>query len=113
RPAPPPGAAAWLKRSRDWQRQGNYRQACRALYMAMLEQLDEAQQVPRSPSRTDGQYGDCVSSLPQSDAYRVLLRVHEQLCFGNVDISADVFQRCQQAYQTIEQVLARSSGQRL
>ena len=104
-----PSAAAWLQRSRDWQQQGNYRQACRALYMAMLEHLHETQQVSRSPSRTDGQYGDRIRELSQPGPYRVLLKVHEQLCFGQADVSADVFQRCQEAYRAIEQAEASPS----
>jgi len=97
-----PGAAVWLRRSREWQRQGNYNEACRALYMAMLERLHETQQVPHNLSRTDGEYRECVRYLPQPQSYQFLITVHEQLCFGNAAISAEVFQRCQRAYQAIE-----------
>ncbi|MGF1536752.1 MAG: DUF4129 domain-containing protein [Elainellaceae cyanobacterium] len=105
-----PGAAVWIRRSQNWQRQGNYRQACRALYMAMLEHLHETQQVPRSQSRTDGQYKDHTRFLPQPEAYGLLLTVHEQLCFGNSDISLEVFQRCQRAYQLIKQGIDPAPG---
>lgn len=96
-------AAEWLRRSRHWQQQGNYAEACRALYMAMLEQLHEKDYVPRKLSRTDGTYQECVQQLATPDPYHVLLRVHEQLYFGSADISVETFNRCQRAYQTIEQ----------
>ena len=70
--------------------------------MAMLEQLHDKDYVPRKLSRTDGVYQDCVQQLAQPDPYQLLLRVHEQLYFGSVEISAETLQRCQQAYQTIE-----------
>ncbi|MGK7890295.1 MAG: DUF4129 domain-containing protein [Leptolyngbyaceae cyanobacterium] len=97
-----PSAAAWVKRSHQWQQQGNYREACRALYMAMIERLHETQQVPRKLSRTDGEYRICVSQLNPPQAYQLLINVHEQLCFGDREISADLFQRCQQAYQGLK-----------
>ena len=97
------GSAEWLRRSRDWQQQGNYAEACRALYMAMLEQLHEKDYVPRKLSRTDGAYQDCVQALLTPAPYQLLLQVHEHLYFGTGEISADTFNRCQQAYQTIEQ----------
>ena len=102
KPQKTPGAAVWLRRSREWQRQGNYNEACRALYMAMLEHLDETQQVPHKLSRTDGEYRECIRHLPQPRSYQFLITVHEELCFGNGAISAELFQRCQQAYQQIE-----------
>ena len=95
------GATEWLRRSRHWQQQGNYAEACRALYMAMLEHLHDKDYVPRKLSRTDGAYQDCVQHLAKPDPYQLLLRVHEQLYFGSADISAETFKRCQQAYQTI------------
>ncbi|NJL56605.1 DUF4129 domain-containing protein [bacterium] len=97
-----PGAAVWLRRSQQWQQQGNYREACRALYMAMLERLHETQQVPHKESRTDGEYRACVQPLPKPKSYQLLINVHEQLCFGDATISAEVFQRCQKAYQATE-----------
>ncbi|NEQ96775.1 MAG: DUF4129 domain-containing protein [Cyanothece sp. SIO2G6] len=97
-----PSSAVWVKRSHQWQQQGNYREACRALYMAMIERLHETQQVPRKLSRTDGEYRVCVSQLNPPQAYQLLINVHEQLCFGDRDISADLLQRCQQAYQGLK-----------
>lgn len=94
-------AAVWLQRAQAWQQQGNYGEACRALYMAMLEHLHETEQVPHKPSRTDGEYRRWARRLPEPQPYQVLLGVHERLCFGEESVSADIWQQCQQAYRTL------------
>ena len=94
--------AGWVRQMQEFQCQGNYREACRALYMAMLQRLNDTKLVPHQSSRTDGEYWQVVQPLPQSQAYQTLIRTHEQLCFGYGVISADVFDRCQRAYQEIE-----------
>ncbi|PSB17852.1 DUF4129 domain-containing protein [Phormidesmis priestleyi ULC007] len=96
--------AGWIRQMQEFQRQGNYREACRALYMAMLQRLNDTKLVPHQFSRTDGEYLQVVQPLPQSQAYQTLIRTHEQLCFGDGVISADVFNRCQRAYQEIERL---------
>ena len=98
----PVTATAWLQRSRTFAQQGNYREACRALYMAALQRLNDTEPIPHEPSRTDGEYLQIVQTLPRSAPYQVLIRTHEQLCFDNADISVDEFDRCQQAYREIE-----------
>lgn len=90
--------ATWLRKAHDFQRQGNYGEACRALYMAMLQRLHETQFVAHQSSRTDGEYLQLVQDLPQPHLYETLISTHEQLCFGNVPISAETWQRCQRAY---------------
>jgi hypothetical protein len=98
----PVTAAAWLQRSRIFAQQGNYREACRALYMAALQRLNDTEPIPHEPSRTDGEYLRLTQTLPRPASYQVLIRTHEQLCFNNTDISVDEFDRCQQAYHEIE-----------
>lgn len=95
-------AAAWLQRSRTFAQQGNYREACRALYMAALQRLNDTEPIPHEPSRTDGEYLRLTQTLSRPAPYQVLLRTHEQLCFNNANVSVDEFDRCQQAYQDIE-----------
>ena len=96
--------AGWIRQMQEFQRQGDYREACRALYMAMLQRLNDTKLVPHQFSRTDGEYWQVVQQLPQSQAYQTLIRTHEQLCFGDGVISADLFNRCQRAYQEIERL---------
>jgi len=93
----------WLKRSRQAQQQGNYREACRALYMATLQHLSDNSLIRQEPSRTDGEYLSLIQELSISQPYQLLIQTHEQLCFSDADISVEVFDRCWQAYQEIEE----------
>lgn len=92
----------WLARSRVAQNQGNYREACRALYMAALQRLSDAEVIRNQPSRTDGEYLNLVQPLPKATAYSTLIRTHERLCFSDAPISSDAFTDCQQAYRDLE-----------
>ncbi|MBD2308616.1 DUF4129 domain-containing protein [Chroococcidiopsis sp. FACHB-1243] len=92
---------AWLKRSQTYFDRGNYREACRCLYMAMLQLLHERAIVRHQPSRTDREYWQLVQQLPQSQSYRTLITTHEQLCFSNGEVLSETFERCQQAYRDI------------
>lgn len=94
--------AAWLQRSQECFSKGNYREACRCLYLAMLQRLNETGIAPHQPSRTDGEYLQLVQQLPQSQSYQTLITTHEQLCFGSSEILPETFDQCRQAYREIE-----------
>lgn len=91
--------ATWLKRSQKFQQTGNYRDACLCLYKAMLQQLNDRGIIPDEPSRTDGEYLRLTQTFPDSQAYRTLLLIHQELCFNQADISQTDFEQCQNAYQ--------------
>ncbi|MBD1868728.1 DUF4129 domain-containing protein [Cyanobacteria bacterium FACHB-471] len=92
----------WLGRSRTAQQQGDYREACRCLYMAMLQNLNDKELILQQLSRTDGEYLRLVQTLNPPQPYQTLIRTHEQLCFSDTAISSDTFERCWQAYQEIQ-----------
>lgn len=94
--------AGWWQRAENLQRQGNYYEACRALYLGMLQRLNDRKLVPHQASRTDGEYRQVVQNLAESQPYQFLLQTHEQLCFGDSESSPELFERCQQAYREIE-----------
>jgi Domain of unknown function (DUF4129) len=94
--------AQWLLRSQKLQQQGKYRQACRCLYMALLQRLNDAGIALHQPSRTDGEYLQLIQELPQPVPYETLITIHQQLYFGNAEASASTFEQCQQAYQQIK-----------
>ncbi|MFQ3616945.1 MAG: DUF4129 domain-containing protein [Cyanobacteriota bacterium] len=105
-PAPAPQvpeltAAEWLARSQTAQRQGDYREACRALYHAALHRLSDRHQISPLPSRTDGEYLSLVNALPNARPYHVLIRTHERLCFSPAPVSAAAFEQCERAYREI------------
>ncbi len=93
----------WLGRSQLLARQGNYREACRSLYLALLQHLDETRQIPQQNSRTDGEYRQLLQTRPEAPLYQVVLDTHEQLCFSQAEVSADTFERCQRASQEVIQ----------
>lgn len=94
--------AAWLERSQECFSKGNYREACRCLYLAMLQRLHDTGIAPHQISRTDREYLQLVQQLPQSQSYQTLITTHEQLCFGSLEILPETFDRCRQAYREIE-----------
>ena len=95
-------AAAWLRQARQFERAGNWREACRALYMAALQLLHDRKQIPHQFSRTDGEYLQIIQRLKQPRPLQVLIRTHERSLFGGEVLGADNFQRCRQAYEEIE-----------
>lgn len=94
---------AWLKQAQEFQKQENYREACRCLYMAMLQRLNDKNIIPHKISRTDGEYRELLQKIPRSQSYFTLISTHENICFGNADISLQIWQNCQKAYQEIEE----------
>ncbi|BBD59930.1 hypothetical protein NIES2109_27220 [Nostoc sp. HK-01] len=94
--------ALLLERSQEFYRQGNYREACRCLYLAILQHLHDIKLVPHKFSRTDGEYLQVLrSTVTPIQPYETLITTHEQLCFGNAEILPENYQQCQQAYQEI------------
>lgn len=92
----------YLGRSQELYRQGNYGEACRCLYLAMLHQLHEKAILPHKRSRTDGEYLQLLRlSVTPMRPYETLITTHEELCFGDRQISGENYQQCQQAYQEI------------
>ena len=94
--------AGWLKRSAQFQQRGNYSQACRCLYLAMLQRLHDSGLILHQDSRTDGEYLYLIQQLPQPDPYETLLITHQQLCFADRSASLSLLEECQQAYQQID-----------
>jgi hypothetical protein len=72
------------------------------LLVTPSERLDDAGTVVYQPSRTDGEYLQLIQQLPQPVPYETLIRIHEQLYFGNTEADASTFEQCQQAYQKIK-----------
>ena len=92
----------WLEKAKKSQKQGNYREACRCLYMAALQGLNDKGIIPHQQSRTDGEYLELIRDLSLAKPYQKILQTHEQLLFGNLDVSQSTFEECQQAYQQID-----------
>lgn len=91
-----------LGKGQEFYQQGNYREACRYLYLAMLQQLHEQAVLAQEPSRTDGEYLQFLTAtVTPMQPYETLITTHEQLCFSEHEILAENYQRCDQAYQQL------------
>lgn len=95
--------AEWLRLAKQYERESNWREACRALYMAALQVLHDREWVPHLPSRTDSEYLQAIQPLKQPRPLQVLIRTHERSLFGGEVLGADNLQRCQRAYEEIDQ----------
>lgn len=103
---PPPEehtVAAWLRRAKQFEQAGNWREACRALYMAALQLLHDREWIAHQSSRTDGEYLQAIRTLKQPRPLQVLIRTHERSLFGGAALAPDNVQRCRQAYEEIAQ----------
>jgi hypothetical protein len=97
--------AELLAQSQQFQTDGDYTQASRWLYLAMLQRLNDANLIPHQFSRTDREYLQLLRTVPVVNVGEILVSIHEQLHFGDRAISSADFDRCQQAYRQIENQL--------
>ncbi|AFY76612.1 hypothetical protein Ple7327_1211 [Pleurocapsa sp. PCC 7327] len=92
----------WLRRSQQYQQQGDYYKAFQCLYLAVLQRLNDRGIAPHQASRTDGEYLQIIQQLPHPQAYQFLLMTHQRLCFGSGQASLSLLEECQQAYRDLE-----------
>lgn len=100
-PPPQESVEEWVRRSRTAYQQGNYGEACRALYQAALQTLNDRALIRQQASRTDGEYLALLEPMPRSRSYQTLVQTHEQVCFGDRPITAETYEACWQAWQEI------------
>lgn len=94
--------AEWLQQAQKLRSQRNYSEACRALYMALLQRLSDVELIPAQASRTDREYLKLVAKIPSCQSCKLLIATHEQIWFSDTLISSETFERCQQAYQDVD-----------
>ena len=95
-------AADWLRQAQQFEREGDWPAACRALYMAALQVLADRDWVPHLPSRTDGEYLQAVQPLSRPRPLQLLIRTHERSLFGGDRLTAENLQRCRRAYEELD-----------
>jgi hypothetical protein len=94
--------ALLLERSQQLYRQRNYREACRCLYLAILQHLHDTKVIIHKPSRTDGEYLQLLrSTVTSMQPYETLITTHERSCFGDTEILSENYEQCRQAYREI------------
>ncbi|MEO1589907.1 MAG: DUF4129 domain-containing protein [Cyanobacteria bacterium J06632_22] len=105
-PEPARTAAEWLREAKRLEAAGDWRGACRALYMAALQTLSDRGWIAAQASRTDGEYLTALETtahpITQPRPYQLLIRTHERGQFSDQVLTAENLQRCRRAYQEIE-----------
>jgi Domain of unknown function (DUF4129) len=113
--APPPDRiytiTELLAQAQQFQSKKNYSEACRYLYLAALQRLNDANLIPHQNSRTDREYAAILCNLPTITQSNILLQTHEQLQFADRTITVDGFNRCQEAYTQLDIQLKNQAGQ--
>jgi Domain of unknown function (DUF4129) len=102
--------AEWLQQAQKLRSQGDYSLACRALYMALIQRLSDAELIPTQTSRTDREYLKLIAKIPSCQPCKFLIATHEQIWFGGVSISSETFEQCQQAYRDVDNRLQSSQS---
>jgi hypothetical protein len=102
--------AAWLQQAQKLRSQGDYSLACRALYMALIQRLSDAELIPTQASRTDREYLKLMAKIPSCQSCKFLIATHEQIWFSDASISSETFEQCQQAYRDVDNRLQSSQA---
>jgi Domain of unknown function (DUF4129) len=116
RPKPPPPVpdltqSEWLARARLAQSNGDYTQACRALYLAMVKQLQDKSILTPDPSLTNGDYRKLLKTRPQPHAYRTLINAHDESIYTDRPLTQDRYAECDRAYRDITRDLDQEVAQ--
>lgn len=101
---PMPTAAELLVQAAQLSKRGDFGLASRCLYLAMLERLNDSSTIDNQPSRTDGEYRQLLKRFSRRKSCEVLLSTHERLCFGEMPVTVEEFERCQEAFKEIEKL---------
>ncbi|WP_298617916.1 DUF4129 domain-containing protein [uncultured Thermosynechococcus sp.] len=109
----PKAVGEWLELAQNLQLAGDYRGACRALYMALLYRLQEAGWLRLQPHCTNGDYlrelerlfqlGERSPSVRRSIQH--LFQVHSRSYYGAEAVDAETLATCQAAYFEVEPFL--------
>ena len=91
----------WLQQAKKAQSQGDYTQACRALYFAMITRLQDQTLLSKDPSLTNGEYRHLLKT--RSSAYRTLINAHDESLYTDRPITQDRYAECDRAYRDIDQ----------
>ncbi len=91
----------WLQQAKKAQSQGDYTQACRALYLAMITKLQDQTLLSKDPSLTNGEYRHLLKT--RSPAYRTLINAHDESLYTDRPITQDRYAECDRAYRDIDQ----------
>jgi hypothetical protein len=83
-------AAGWKSKAEKLAGSGDYRGASRALYLSLLQTLDENKIAQFAPTKTNYEYSYALAAYPQLQrGFRQMADLVEMLWFGNKEADAD------------------------
>lgn len=83
-------AADWRKQAEQLARQGQFKEASRAIYLSLLRQLHETGVIPFAAHKTNYEYLQMLSGsghLQLQSAFRQIVMPFENIWFGNLQAS--------------------------
>lgn len=104
-PYPDRTVTEFLRTAQKFYQQGNYREACRHLYLALLQTLHDRQIIPQQLSLTDGEYRHVLAqkkAVPLQPC-TTIINLHERLIFSDLTASPQDFDLCQTAFNQVLQ----------
>ncbi len=94
----------WLTQAEEWAAQSDYRRAYRAVFLALLLQLDRAGALSYDRARTNGEYLRHLQqtrALPLYDALVPLAVAFETRWYGDTPTSSQDYQAIREAYKRL------------
>ena len=91
----------WFQQAKKAQSQGDYTQACRALYLAMIAKLQAQALIAKDPSLTNDEYRRLLKA--RSPSYRTLINAHDESVYTDRPVTQDRYAECDRAYRDIDQ----------
>jgi hypothetical protein len=96
-------SAAWKSQASRWAKEGNWKEACRAIYLSALRLFDERSILEFSPTRTNYEYFYSLARFQKlADSFRMLAQIEEFIWFGDREAASDDYQQSLELLKEIE-----------
>ncbi len=106
-------ASGWKEQAHTLSASADYRGACRALYLSLLQYMHENHLAEFAPTRTNYEYSYALSSYPDiQKGFRQISNLVELIWFGNKEASAADYEETLQALAKLEPAVAQTDAAR-
>ena len=101
-------AGVWLTQAEEWARQGDFRRAFRAVFLAMLLQLDNAELLSYDRARTNGDYLRQLQQARNQPIYALLVSyaaAFDARWYGDQPTSQQDYQDIRDAHKQLPELI--------
>lgn len=96
-------ASRWKAEAAKLAQQGDYRNACRALYLSMLRLFEECSISEYVPAKTNYEYLYLLKKYPHlQDDFRRMYEAVERIWFGGLDAQQEDYSYCLEIFAEVE-----------